>query len=56
MRGECVCRREVDVAPGGMIRAHFEHHEIEGPEAFAYLGVLCGRACAAAEKHAVARR
>ncbi len=46
---------EVNVAPGGMVRTHFEHHQVERPEARADLAVFGGRAGVATEKYAMAR-
>jgi hypothetical protein len=51
-----VRRPEVDVPPGRMEGADLEHHEVEGTEALADVGVLRRETGVAAEEDMVARR
>jgi hypothetical protein len=53
--GEGVLGAEVDLAPRGVERAHFEHHEVEAPEARADVVVLGGEPGVAAEEDPVPR-
>ena len=48
-------RAEVDITPGRMKGADFQHHQVEGAQAVADLGVLIGESGVAAEEDAVPR-
>src|SRR6188474_3975312 len=53
MRSQCVLRSQVDVAPGRVKGADFQHHQVEGSESGARLRVLVREARVAAEKNLV---